>query len=101
MLSASATLAQDLCDSYFERYRVCVETRDASREVDYNVCKEIQEEGDCLAAGCTWYENLPSQAYPCMLDICFSEVTGDDYSGAMDFAIFKREQGRSGCPCSP
>ena len=103
MLSYTNILAQDPCQSYHDRYRVCVEKENAGREVDYTVCKNLSSSGQsaCEAAGCAWYKNSPTQAFPCMLDICLSEVTGDDYIGAMDFAIFKREQGKSSCPCSP
>ena len=92
---------QDLCDSYHDRYRVCIEKGNAGREVDYNVCKAIQVEGDCIAAGCTWYVNSPTNIFPCMLDMCLMDWDGNNGVGAIDFGIFKREQGRGPCPCSP
>jgi len=89
-----------------------------------NVCKEYTTEGDCTGAGCTWdadkskcrasqtvceaagctyYEAVPGviNAYPCMLDICLTEVTGDNSVGPIDYAIFTREGGRGGCPGIP
>ncbi|MHA1470887.1 MAG: hypothetical protein ACTSSP_10060, partial [Candidatus Asgardarchaeia archaeon] len=44
--------------------------------------------------------NKPNQAYPCMLNICQSEVTGDAKVTARDYVIFKREYGRYDCPRS-
>jgi len=95
--------ADDLCQMYYEKHLFCLDKQSAGREVDYNVCKDLSSQGQtvCEAAGCTWYLNSPNQVYPCMLDLCLSEVTGDDYIGVMDFVIFKREQGRGSCPCSP
>ncbi len=90
MLSTTATLAQDPCQSYHDRYRVCIEKGNAGREVDYNVCKPIQDEGDCIAAGCTWYVNSPTNVFPCMLDICLMDWDGNNGVGALDFALFKR-----------
>ena len=127
MLSASTTLAQDLCQSYFDRYRVCVEKRNAGREVDYLTCKNLckgLDVGDCSAAGCDWVDygtstscraseiaceaigctynlNSATQKYPCMLDICLMDWDGSNGVGASDKGIFLREQGRGSCPCSP
>ena len=87
----------DLCEIYYEKYLTCVDLRDVQgREVDYDVCKVIQDEGDCMAAGCTWH-NAPS-AFPCMLDMCLMDWDGQYGVGIMEFAIFKREQGRGPCP---
>ena len=100
MLSASTALSQDLCDSYLSRYQVCVEKRNAGSEVDYNTCKNLSSSGDeaCEAAGCTWYVNSPSNIFPCMLDLCLMDWDGSNGVGALDFGIFKREQGRGPCP---
>ena len=52
-------------------------------------------------AGCTWYVNSPTNIFPCMLDMCLMDWDGNNGVGAIDFGIFKREQGRGPCPCSP
>jgi hypothetical protein len=91
----------DLCQMYYNQYQTCIEKQKDARELDYNVCKAIQVEGACIAAGCTWYKNSSTQAYPCMLDLCLMDWDGTNGVGPLDFGIFKREQGRGNCPCSP
>jgi hypothetical protein len=92
----------DLCQMYYNQYQTCIEKQKDERELDYNnVCKPIQNEGACIAANCTWYKNSSTQAYPCMLDICLMDWDGTNGVGTLDFGIFKREQGRGNCPCSP
>jgi hypothetical protein len=89
--------AGDLCQRYYQRYLICRDKQSAGREVDYNVCKGLSSLGQtaCEAAGCSWW-NSPS-AYPCMLDICLSESTGDGNISGGDFNILKREFGRYNC----
>jgi predicted outer membrane repeat protein len=87
----------DLCQRYYNNYQTCLTKQSEGREVDYNVCKNLSNQGQsvCEAAGCTWY-NAPS-AFPCMLDICLMDWDGTPSVGGGDFNIIKREYGRS-CP---
>ena len=34
MLSATTTLAQDMCDDYYNKYQICTEKRDAGSSVE-------------------------------------------------------------------
>jgi hypothetical protein len=86
---------QALCRAYLCRYENCSALKAAGREVDYNVCKPIQNQQVCIAAGCSWW-NSPS-AFPCMLDICLMDWDGKSGVGGGDFNLLKREYGRS-CP---
>jgi hypothetical protein len=94
----------DLCQMYDNKYQTCLSLHSAGSEMDYNVCKNLSSQGStiCQNAGCTWYVNSPTNVFPCMLDICLMDWDGNNSSvGAIDFGIFKREQGRGPCPCSP
>jgi hypothetical protein len=89
----------NLCQMYYNKHQSCLALQDAGREVDYDVCKKLSSQGQtaCEAAGCTWYNNSPTQAYPCMLDMCLMDWDGYKGVTILDIAIYKREQGRS-CP---
>ena len=86
----------DLCQKYCNLCEVCIEQQSAGREINYRTCKKIDNPTACEAAGCIWWD-APS-AYPCMLDICLTDVTGDGNVFSGDYAISMRELGRSGCP---
>jgi hypothetical protein len=85
------------CDKLENRLDICLDLMVGGSEIDYNTCKAIQDAGDCIAANCTWYLNSPSNIFPCMLDMPIMDwdKTNLDGVGAVDFGIFKREQGRS------
>ena len=40
----------DLCQMYDNKYQTCVELQNDNREVDYTVCKAIQDEGASMVA---------------------------------------------------
>ena len=64
----------------------------ADRKVDCVDCKFYVDQTTCESNGCTWHPDL-NPAGNCMLDVCLTEVSGD-------YSVFKKEFGRSGCPCA-
>ena len=101
MLSASTTLAQDLCDSYQDKYRVCIEAGVAGSNLDLVDCATYTNETDCTNAGCYWNDQgLPAPGV-CVVDICLAD---SDFSGRItggDLGVMKKELGRVSCPCNP
>ena len=101
LLSASTALAQDLCDSYHDKYRVCVEAREAGSNVDYDDCISYTNQTDCGNANCYWNpQGLPSPGV-CIVDVCRADM---DFSGRItgtDLGVMKKELGRVSCPCNP
>jgi len=91
---------QDLCQQYHDKYRVCVEKRDAGRNLDPAECMGYGDQTSCELAGCYWSsQGLPSGA--CVTDLCKIDV---DFSGKIDggdLSVFKKELGRVDCPCNP
>jgi hypothetical protein len=114
----------DLCEKIKSKHQTCLEKQSEGRELDYDTCKNVCKDsgstqgecegngcfwdapkskcraaqGPCEAAGCTFNKNSPTQAYPCMLDMCLSECIGDAIVGGGSTAISAREAGRGGCP---
>ena len=88
--------AQDPCQSYLDKYGVCVEKNALGREVDYDVCKGY-DETDCEPNGCTWRAKGK-----CVLDMCLTDVIGTSGNiTTQDYGVLKAEFGRSGCPSTP
>ena len=101
LLSASTTLAQNLCDSYHDKYRVCVEARDAGSNLDIAVCATYTTQSACENANCFWNDQgLPAPGV-CTVDVCLADM---DFSGRItgaDLTAIKKDLGRVSCPCGP
>jgi hypothetical protein len=99
-MTAGSELDYDTCKD------VCKNSGSTKEECEGNGCfwdapksKCRAAQGPCEAAGCTFNKNSPTQAYPCMLDICLMGVDdGDHIVGGTEAAICAREAGRGGCP---
>ena len=101
MLSASTTLAQDLCDKYQDKYRVCVEARDAGSNVDYDNCGTYTTQSACENANCYWNDQGLPPPGVCTVDICLAD---SDFNGRItgaDLTPLKQELARMDCPCNP
>ena len=93
-----AVQAQDFCDNYFDRYRVCVEAREAGSNVDYEDCGTHTNETDCTNAGCFWNDQGVPFPGTCVVDFCLAD---SDLSGMItgaDLTMLKRDLGRV-VPC--
>ena len=101
LLSASTTLAQDLCDSYHNKYRACVEAGEGGSNVDYDDCATHTNETDCTNANCFWNDQgLPAPGV-CIVDVCLADM---DFSGRItgaDLGVFKKDLGRIDCETAP
>ena len=101
MLSASTVFSQDLCDSYRDKYQVCVEARDAGSNLDIDDCVTYTNETDCNNANCYWNnQGIPAPG-TCVVDVCLAD---SDFSGRItgtDLGVMKKELGRVSCPCNP
>ena len=101
MLSTSTAFSQDFCDNYFDRYRVCVEAREAGSNVDYDDCISYTNQTDCGNANCYWNtQGLPPPGV-CIVDVCLADM---DFSGRItgqDLGVFKKELARQDCEITP
>ena len=56
LLVLSTTVqAQDPCQKFHDRYRVCVEKQGTGRNMDYDACKGYADQYACEGVGCYWY----------------------------------------------
>ena len=93
--------AQDLCDKYHDKYRVCVEAGAAGSNVDYDDCGTYTNETACVNANCYWNDQgLPAPGV-CIVDICLADSDFSDRITGGDLTPLKRDLGRQDCPCNP
>ncbi len=101
-LSASTVFSQGLCDSYFDKYRVCVETGAAGSNVDYDDCGTYTDETACENAGCYWNtQGLPTGVGACTVDVCIADTNFDGRITGGDLTALKKELARLDCPTTP
>jgi hypothetical protein len=91
-----------LCRAYLCRYENCISLQASGRNVDYNDCKALTNQGEdvCKAAGCYWNPtSLPNGA--CIVDTCLSNADFNNAVDGADLAVYKKELFRVDCACSP
>jgi len=89
----------DLCQRYLALYNCCMDLDSAGRNVDYNACRALTNQGKsvCEAAGCYWNsKGLPNGA--CIVDICLSDYNVNNQIDGIDLALYKNEIYRINCP---
>ena len=101
LLSASTVFSQDLCDKYHDKYRVCVEAREAGSNLDYDDCATYTNAFACSINECYWNDQgLPAPGV-CVVDFCLAD---SDISGRVtgaDLTVLKKDLGRVSCPTTP
>lgn len=91
---ASEVVGADLCNKYQGKLDTCTEESAGARELNVDICKVIDNQTACDAAGCYWYASKSR----CRIDICLGDAlfTGKVTGG--DKAAVNADYGRSGCP---
>ena len=90
----------NLCEKYFYLYNYCVDSYRGGRNVDYNACKALTNQGEsvCEAAGCYWNPYVLPSPGACVIDICQSNANFDGAVDGQDLAVYKKELFRVDCP---
>ena len=97
LVFSGTVYGQDLCDNYLDKYRVCVEDKNASGNLDFSECKGYTNLGSCEANGCYW----SSDNNRCGISICLSDSSFDGDVNGSDFEVYKKEYGRRDCLATP
>ena len=89
--------AQDVCQDYHDKYRVCVEGVDVGYNPNPDACLHLTDELSCESGGCLWraVKNI------CITDMCVTDVNFDGRVSTPDYAALKREFGRMDCETTP
>ena len=101
LLSASTTIAQELCDSYHDKYRVCVEAGEAGSNLDIADCATYTDETACNNADCFWNDQGLPFPGTCVVDICLADSNLSGRVSGADLTVLKRDLGRMDCETTP
>jgi len=97
LVFSGTVYGQDLCDNYLDKYRVCVEDKNASGNLDFSECKGYTNLGSCEANGCYWSDDNDR----CGIYICECDANIDGKVTGADLGVYKEEYGRFDCPITP